>query len=117
MTHRRALMGSAGLKSPLLAPDGRPITADTVKVTIRSMPLIDPQALPGLPDDLEARLFNVPGQDPFVILFHPLSELYVEMSLLDRDNIAQYVEALSGARLKQAMGEVPENAEGYRIDG
>lgn len=117
MTDKRSLMGTAGLKSPLLGADGRPINADTVKVTIASMPLIDRAALPDLPDDLEARLFNVPGQDPRILLVHRPSELFVEVSLLDRENLDRYVEALTTARLKQAMGEPPENGEGYRVDG
>ena len=117
MSDKRALMGTAGLKSPLLDPSGRPIAADTVKVTIRSMPLIDRGALPGLPDDLEARLFNVPDQEPRILLVHPPSELFVEVSLLDRENLGKYVEALTVARLRQAMGDAPDAGDGYRIDG
>ncbi len=115
MTTKRDLLGTAGLKSPLLGPDGHPLTADTIKITIASMPLIERAALPGLPDDLEARLFNVPEQEPRILLVHPPSELYVEMSLLDRDNIERYVEALTEARLRQAMAEPPPDERGYPI--
>ena len=111
------LMGTAGLKSPLLDAFGRPIAAETVKIRIGSMPLIERGALPGLPDDIEARLFNVPDQDPRIILFHAPSELHIEMSLMDVDGLDRYVEALNTARLKQAMGEAPDAGEGYRIDG
>lgn len=109
-------MGTAGLKMPLTTIDGRPLTLDTVKITIKSMPLIDRAALPGLPDDLEARLFNVEDQEPRIILFHPASELFVEVSLLDQANLPKYVEALTEARMKQAMGEPPESGEGYQIN-
>lgn len=114
---KRDLMGTAGLKSPLLDASGRPLIADTVKITIRSMPLIERDALPGLPDDIEARLFNVPGQDPRIVLFHPASELHIEVPPTDIDNLDRYVEALTTARLKQAMGEPPDAGDGYRIDG
>lgn len=115
MTDKRALMSTAGLKSPLLGADGHPLNADTVKITIASMPVIDRDAMPGLPDDLEARLFNVPGQYPRILLVHPPSELFIEVSLLDRDNLSRYVEALTTARLKQAMGEPPDAGDGYRV--
>lgn len=114
---KRDLLGTAGLKSPLLDAASHPLTADTVKITIRSMPLIERDALPGLPDDIEARLFNVPGQDPCIVLFHPPSELHIEMPLTDTDSLIFYVEALTTARLKQAMGEPPDAGEGYRVDG
>lgn len=116
MTDKRALLGTAGLKSPLLGPDGRPLNADTVKITIGSMPLIDRAALPGLPDDLEARLFNVPDQDPVIVLFHRPSELHIEVPLLDRDNLPHYVEALTVARMRQAMGDAPDAGDGYRVE-
>lgn len=107
MTTRRTLLGTTNQTKP---------TVDTVKIVIRSMPLIDRGALPGLPDDLEARLFNLPDQEPRILLVHPPSELFVEVSLLDRENLGGYVEALTTARLKQAMGEPPESGKGYRID-
>jgi hypothetical protein len=117
MTDKRALMGTAGLKSPLLDAAGHPLAAETVKIIIRSMPKIERDALPDLPDDIEARLFHVPDQDPCIVLFHPPSELHIEMPLTDRDNFAHYVEALNTARLKQAMGEPPDAGDGYRVDG
>lgn len=107
MTTRRTLLGTTNQTTP---------AADTVKIVIKSMPLIDRAALPGLPDDLEARLFNLPDQEPRILLVHPPSELFVEVSLLDRENLGGYVEALTVARLRQAMGEPPETGKGYRID-
>ena len=94
-----------------------PVKSDgeTVRITIASMPLIDRAALPGLPDDLEARLFNVPDQDPRILLVHPPSELYIEVSLLDREDLGRYIEALTEARLRQAMAEPPHDARGYPI--
>lgn len=115
MTNKRDLLGTAGLKSPLLDASGRPLTADTVQITIRSMPLIDPAALPGLLADIEARLFNVPKQEPRIVLFHPASEMHIEVPLIDIDNLPRYVEALTTARLKQAMGEPPDAGDGYRV--
>lgn len=112
---KRDLLGTAGLKSPLLDAAGHPMTAETVKITIRSMPLIERDALPGLPDEIEARLFHVPEQTPCIVLFHPPSELHIEMPLTDVANLDHYVEALNTARLKQAMAEPPDTEEGYRV--
>ena len=116
MTDKRSLMGTAGLKSPLLDAAGHPLTADTVKITIASMPKIERDALPGLPDDIDARLFNVPDQEPLVVLWHRPSELHVEVPLTDLDTLPRYVEALTTARLKQAMGEPPDAGDGYRVE-
>lgn len=93
----------------LLDQDGQPI--ETTRVDIQSLPLIDPAALPGLPDSMEGRLLA-----PWVVLFHPLAELSLQVPLTDLDNLSAYVETLNVAVLKQAMGETPEE-DGYRIDG
>ena len=112
---RRALMGTAGVSSGLLDSSGNPMPASTVQVDIRSLPLIERAALPSLPHDMEARLLQ--GDETVIVLFHPRSELSIEVPLTDMNNLEPYVEALNTARLKQAMGEPPENGEGYRVDG
>lgn len=100
----------------LLGPDGLPISA----IRIRDMQLIDRDALLGLPRTMEARLYapNSADDQPCIILFSPAAELHVAVPLTEwQTNLAHYVEALNVAVAKQAMGETPEDAEGYRIDG
>lgn len=83
-------------------------------IDIRKLDLLAPNAIPPIPKSMEARLLNVEGLEPAIILFHPKAELYVYVRLLDRDNIQTYVDQLNVTVLKQAMGETPEE-EGYRI--
>lgn len=84
-------------------------------IEIRSLALIARDALPPIPDSMEARLLEEPELEPAIILFHPQAEVYVFVRLTDAENIQQYVDELNVAVLKQAMGEAPED-EGYRID-
>ena len=84
-------------------------------IDIGKLPLIDPEALPPIPNSMEARLFNHKGLEPCIVLFHPRAELHVLIRLTDRWNMGKYVEELNSAVLKQAMGEPPED-QGYRID-
>ena len=84
------------------------------KIDIQALPLIDPDALPGLPDSMEGRLFQDKGLEPCVVLYHPLAEMHLLIRLTDLENLPKYVEQLNFAVLKQAMGETPEE-EGYRI--
>jgi hypothetical protein len=84
-------------------------------IDIQSLPLIDPEALPGLPDSMEGRLFREKGLEPCVVLFHPMAEMHLLIRLTDLDNLGKYIEQLNYAVLKQAMGEPPED-QGYRID-
>lgn len=91
----------------LLDQDGQPI--ETVEVDIPRLPLIERDALPGLPASMEGRLLA-----PWVVLFHPLAELSLRVPLTDLDNLPRYVEMLNGAVLEQAMG-VPPEAEGYKV--
>ncbi len=93
----------------LLDQDGQPI--ETVEVDIRSLPLIDREALAGLPDSMEGRLLA-----PWIVLYHPHTEMSLQVPLTELDNLPRYVEMLNVAVLKHAMGETPEE-EGYRIDG
>ena len=88
--------------------------ASTVQVDIRSLPLIERAALPSLPHDMEARLLQ--GDETVIVLFHSRSELSIEVPLIDMNDLEPYVEALNEARLKQAMGEPPEDGEGYRVE-
>lgn len=109
---RRTLSGSTAVSTGLLDADGNPIPVRTVDV--RNLPKIDPSALPGLPEDMEARL--MPGDEPVIVLWHPASDLHIEMPLLDRRNIETYVAAIRMAVSRQAMGEAPEG-DGYRVRG
>lgn len=88
---------------------------DKVNITLASMPLIERNAFPDLPDDMEARLFNVPDQDPKILLIHAASEMFIEVPLTDRENIGTYVESLNIARLRQAMGDPPDADDGYKV--
>lgn len=108
--HRRALESTTAAFTGLLDESGNPIPAR--RINIRELPEIDRAALSGLPDDMEARLLQ-DGGIPAIILFHPASELYMEIPVAAHENITPYVEALNVARLKQAMGEAPE-IDGYR---
>ena len=83
---------------------------------ISELPLIDPEAIPPIPESMEARLFQVEGNElePCVILYHPQCELHVKIRLTDLHNMQHYVDELNSAVLKQAMGETPEE-EGYRL--
>ena len=85
------------------------------KIDIEALPLIDPDALPGLPESMEGRLFQERGLEACVVLFHPQGEMHLLIRLTDLENLPKYVEQLNFAVLKQAMGEPPEE-QGYRID-
>lgn len=93
----------------LLDQHGQPI--ETVDVRIPELPLIDRDALPGLPDSMEGRLLA-----PWVVLYHPHTEMSLRVPMTDLADLPRYVEQLNVAVLKHAMGETPEE-EGYRIDG
>lgn len=92
----------------LLDQDGQPI--DTVDVDIRTLPLIERDALPGLPDSMEGRLMA-----PWVVVYHPKAELSVRVPLTDLANLERYVDMVNGALLKQAMAEPPDSPEGYSV--
>jgi hypothetical protein len=99
----------------LLGSDGLPISA----IHIRDMQLIDREALPGLPQSMEARLYapNSADDQPCIVLVNRLAELHVAVPLTEwQTNLMHYVNALNVAVAKQAMGETPDNEEGYRID-
>ena len=83
-------------------------------IDISGLPLIERDALPGLPESMEGRLFQEDGLEPCVVLFHPLAEMHLLIRLTDLENLPNYVESLNFAVLKQVMGEPPEE-QGYRI--
>lgn len=98
----------------LLDQHGQPIPPpedETVEVDIRSLMLIDRAALPGMPVTMEGRLLA-----PWVVLYHPFTEMSLRVPLTELGDLPRYVEMLNIAVLKHAMGETPEE-EGYRIDG
>lgn len=100
----------------LLDFNGQPI--ETKDIDVKSLPMIDPEAIPDLPAYLEARLLNEPGLEPALVLFHPRAEVYrlVRLTTLP-DSLPGHYEAINTAVLKQAMGEPPEDGDGYRVDG
>lgn len=111
MTRKLAnLFNTTAVHTGLLDASGEPIPVRTVDLT--TLPEIERAALPGLPDDMEARLMS--GDDPKIVLWHRASDLHIEMPLLDRANLSKYVAAIDAAVMRQAMGEVPEDS-GYRV--
>lgn len=107
---RNNLFTTTAVHTGLLDANGDPIPVRTVDLTI--LPEIDRAALPGLPDDMEARLMS--GDEPQIVVWHPSSGLHIEMPLLDRANLSRYVDAIQAAVMRQAMGETPEEG-GYRV--
>lgn len=95
----------------LLGSDGKPIQQLTAHIP--SLPEIDRDALPGLPDDMEARFLAIPDDEPMIVIFHPRSEAHICMSLLARDNLAFFVEKVRIVAENMAMGEPPADDE-YR---
>jgi hypothetical protein len=108
------------MKKELLSSAARDVVDDAGnpipvrRINIAALPKIDPEALPGLPDDMEAHLMNDIGQEPMIVLFHPASELHIKVPVSEHENIGPWVEKLNFARLKQAMGEPPEG-DAYRV--
>lgn len=114
MTNRahRALNSTTAAFTGLLDASGNVIPASTIHIP--SLPEIDRRALVGLPDDMEARLLQMPGEDPAILIIHAATELYMEMPLTDQANLAQYVAAIRRVVIAQSMGETPEE-DGYRV--
>lgn len=83
---------------------------ETVDVRIPELPLIDREALPGLPDSMEGRLLA-----PWVVIYHRNTEMSLQVPLTELGDLPRYVDMLNVAVLKHAMGETPEE-EGYRIE-
>lgn len=104
------LFTTTAIHTGLLDASGEPIPVRTVDLT--TLPEIDRAALPGLPDDMEARLMS--GDDPKIVLWHRASDLHIEVPLLDRRNLSRYAQAIQAAVMRQAMGEAPEEG-GYRV--
>lgn len=102
------LTHTTAITTGLLDASGNPTPVSTVNIL--ALPLIDRRALPGLPRDMEARLMG----DDTIVLFHPESELHIEMPLLERKKIAEYVARIAETIERQAMGEGPES-DGYRV--
>jgi hypothetical protein len=110
LVNRKSLNVSTSVYRGLLDSNGEPIPIETVD--LRKLPQIDREALPGLPEDMQAHLQG--GDPPVIIVWHPPSNLHVEMPLLERGNVEHYAQAIRAAVLKQAMGEAPEG-DGYRV--
>ena len=97
--------GQTSLSSGLLDQWGNPIPAE-ITVDILSLPLIERAALPGLPRDFEARLFE--STDPLIVVRHPRSGAWIEMSLLDMENVAEDAARVRAVGEKQSMGGPPD---------
>ena len=96
--------------------DGEGKPTQVLSFDVQALPMIERDALPGLPKAMEGRLFNPGnGMEPAMVLFHPFSELYLLVRLTDLENLPHHVEQLNIAVLKQAMGEPPEE-QGYRTE-
>jgi hypothetical protein len=94
------LFNTTAIATGLLDANGAPIPVRTLDLT--TLPLIERRALPGLPEDIEARLMG--GAEPVIVLCHPVSDLHIEMPLLDRRNVAKYAAAIHAAVERQATG-------------
>ena len=80
-------------------------------VSILALPKIDPADFPDLPPDMEMRLLTpANGADPSIVLFHPGSEMHLEVPLLEMDSLAKYVARVREAVEQFAMGVVPDGA-------
>ena len=99
----------------LLDSNGHPVR--TEDIDILALPQIEREALDGIPDSMEGRLFHKPPLEPAVVLLHPLAEVYVLIRLTDLGNLQYYVDQVNTAVLRQAMGEPPPDAQGYPTKG
>ena len=78
-------------------------------VSIPSLPEIDRRDFPDLPADMEMRLLTpANGADPSIVLFHPQSEMHLEMPVMEMDSLERYVAELRGAVERFGMGVVPD---------
>ncbi len=78
-------------------------------VSIRALPEIDRADFPAVPDDMEMRLLTpANGADPSIVLFHPASEMHLEVPLVEMDNLAPHVAEVRAAVVRFAMGVVPD---------
>ena len=101
---------TAGFSGALMDADGEPITG----LNLRNLPLIERDAIPGLPDGIEARLWSTAPVCPTIVLWHRTADLHVEFPVTALADAARFIAALESAVLRQAMGEAPEQ-DGYRI--
>lgn len=94
--------------SGLLDERGNPIPV-AAKVDIRDLPEINRCDFPDLPADMELRLLApASGEAPSIVLFHPGSEMHIEVSLTEMDGIGGYVAKVRVAVERFAMGLPPD---------
>jgi hypothetical protein len=78
-------------------------------VSILALPEIDRRDFPDLPDDMEMRLLTpANGADPSIVLFHPQTEMHLEVPVVEMNNLAPYVARVRGAVEQFSMGVPPD---------
>jgi hypothetical protein len=78
-------------------------------VSIRALPKIDHGDFPDLPDDMEMRLLTPEnGADPSIVLFHPQSEMHLEVPVVEMNNLTPYVARVRAAVEAFSMGVPPD---------
>jgi hypothetical protein len=102
------LRNTTAVFSGLLDASGNLLPAPT-KIDIRSLPEINRADFPDVPDDMEMRLLTpANGADPAIVLFHPQSEMRLEVPLVQMNNLARYVADVRLAVERFSMGVVPD---------
>lgn len=92
----------------LLDASGNRIAAARV-VDIRALPEIDRRGFPALPLDMEMRLLTpANGADPSIVLFHPASEVHLEIPVMEMNSLEPHIEAVRFAVQRMAMGVPPD---------
>ena len=78
-------------------------------VSILALPEIDRRDFPDLPDDMEMRLLTPEnGADPSIVLFHPQSEMHLEVPVVEMNNLTPYVARVRAAVEAFSMGVPPD---------
>lgn len=86
--------------SGLLDASGASIPSTRSVVDVRTLPLIEADALPPLPRGIEARFYQDPaGDNHIIVLWSPVHEVSVEVPLADKDHLQG-----AAAKLSQAIG-------------
>src|ERR1700728_3852323 len=80
-------------------------------VSILALPEIDRHDFPDCPGDMEMRLLRpANGADPSIVLYHPQSEMHLEVPVLEMNNLVPHVARLQEAVARWSMGVAPDGA-------
>lgn len=79
-------------------------------VSILTLPEIDRRDFPDVPDDMEMRLLTpANGADPSIVLFHPKSEMHLEVPVVQMNDLKPYVARVREAVERFSMGVPPDD--------